>query len=250
MREAAIGTWARVAVNALLVAAAIWSGLFLAWEGLSRVAFAYSVLYDWAGIDENIAVYGPRNRYRRGFETTTRAERTRLFSELVRCINRGGQRLAQIRYHDPQGRGLDTLLRPPEVVHLRDVAGLVGALRDSAYLGMTLFLAFALAHWWWRIPPPRAGQTLLGLALLTGVASVGIMLYGPQRLFYRWHTLVFPQDHQWFFYYEESLMTTLMKAPDLFAYIAVLLLVATLGITTAALTGLGWLMRRDGEEQA
>ena len=30
------------------------------------------------------------------------------------------------------------------------------------------------------------------------------------------HEMVFPDDHQWFFYYQDSLMTTLMKAPDIF----------------------------------
>jgi hypothetical protein len=35
------------------------------------------------------------------------------------------------------------------------------------------------------------------------------------------HILVFPDDHQWFFYYQDSLMSTLMKAPDLFAGIAI-----------------------------
>jgi hypothetical protein len=37
------------------------------------------------------------------------------------------------------------------------------------------------------------------------------------------HVWVFPADHQWFFYYQDSLMSTLMKAPYLFGYIAVAL---------------------------
>jgi hypothetical protein len=218
-----------------LVIAALWTSLFLAWWSLSAAAFAYPLLYDWAGIDANIAVYGPRNRYKRAFETTTRAERIRLFADLVRAINHGGEGLAQIRYHDPTGRAIDTLLRPPEIVHLRDVAGLISRLKRGAYLGMALFLVIALAHWGWRIPPPKAWHAFLALALLCAVVSSGVYLYGPERLFYQWHTVVFPQDHQWFFYYEESLMTTLMKAPDLFAYIAGLLLVTTLGILWALL---------------
>jgi hypothetical protein len=35
------------------------------------------------------------------------------------------------------------------------------------------------------------------------------------------HIFVFPDNHQWFFYYQDSLMSTLMKAPDLFAGIAI-----------------------------
>jgi hypothetical protein len=238
----------RALANALLVVAALGTSLFLAWESLSAAAFAYPVLYDWAGIDENVAVYGPRNRYKRAFETTARSERIRLFADLARAVNHGVEGLAQIRYHDPQGRALDTLLRPAEIVHLRDVAGLIGALKRGAYLGIALFLVIALAHWWWRIPPPKAGHAFLTLALLFAAVGAAIYLYGPERLFYQWHTWVFPQDHQWFFYYEESLMTTLMKAPDIFAYMAALLLAAALGIFTLLLGALRWLVGRDTRE--
>jgi len=45
--------------------------------------------------------------------------------------------------------------------------------------------------------------------------------FGFTDVFYYLHTLVFPDNHQWFFYYQESLMSSLMKAPDLFAGIAI-----------------------------
>ena len=41
--------------------------------------------------------------------------------------------------------------------------------------------------------------------------------------FYALHEWIFPDNHQWFFYYQESLMTVLMKAPDLFGAISVLI---------------------------
>jgi len=68
---------------------------------------------------------------------------------------------------------------------------------------------------------------MLGFAL--GLSTLGaiVMALGPKAVFYWAHTKIFPAGHQWFFYYEESLMTTLMKAPDIFAFIA-LLLVAVL----------------------
>jgi hypothetical protein len=47
-----------------------------------------------------------------------------------------------------------------------------------------------------------------------------LVLFGPVNVFYKLHTWIFPADHQWFFYYQESLMTTLMKAPDIFGGIA------------------------------
>lgn len=53
------------------------------------------------------------------------------------------------------------------------------------------------------------------------VAVSWLIWIGPTRVFYTLHEWVFPSDHQWMFSYQESLMTTLMKAPDLFAAIAV-----------------------------
>ena len=48
------------------------------------------------------------------------------------------------------------------------------------------------------------------------------------------HEWVFPAEHQWFFYYQESLMTVLMKAPDLFGAIAILIAVLGIGFYLAA----------------
>ena len=61
---------------------------------------------------------------------------------------------------------------------------------------------------------------IIGFILCCGVLLV---LVGPVEVFYALHEWVFPANHQWFFYYEDSLMSTLMKAPDLFGAIALLL---------------------------
>ena len=57
-----------------------------------------------------------------------------------------------------------------------------------------------------------------GLLLGGLLAAVGLVLLiaGPTAVFYQLHIWIFPDDHQWFFYYQESLMSTMMKAPDLF----------------------------------
>ncbi len=54
------------------------------------------------------------------------------------------------------------------------------------------------------------------------------MLIGPTKVFYWGHEVVFPENNQWFFYYEDSLMSTMMKAPALFGPIAGQLLFCTL----------------------
>jgi hypothetical protein len=58
-------------------------------------------------------------------------------------------------------------------------------------------------------------------ALLLILMTAAFMIWGAKAIFYQMHILVFPDDHQWFFYYQDSLMSTLMKAPDLFAGIAI-----------------------------
>ena len=58
--------------------------------------------------------------------------------------------------------------------------------------------------------------------------SIIVFLVGPTKIFYLGHELVFPDNHQWFFYYQESLMSTIMKAPALFGPIAFQLLLLTL----------------------
>ena len=64
------------------------------------------------------------------------------------------------------------------------------------------------------------GRYFAGLGLLAVVSMLAVIAIGTKKVFYTAHTLIFPAGHQWFFYYEESLMTMLMQAPDLFAAIA------------------------------
>jgi hypothetical protein len=51
-----------------------------------------------------------------------------------------------------------------------------------------------------------------------------VLAIGPRRVFYRMHEWVFPPENPWFFYYQDSLMSTMMKAPHLFGAIAPVLL--------------------------
>ena len=77
---------------------------------------------------------------------------------------------------------------------------------------------------------------MIALLLIT----VSVMLIGPYEIFSQFHVWVFPEEHKWKFYYEESVMSNLMKAPDLFAYIAVLLVALAVPI----FAGLMWLVKQ------
>ena len=205
---------------AILLLAALPAALLASWQLLASANFLYPLWYEVIGIDRTIAEYGPKNRYRDRFEDTTREERRRLFAAIVAAIQDGGKGLETLTYHDDGGRPIAPLLRPPEITHLRDVSRLV----DGLYrLGESAVLVWLLALvWLWRLrlPPPPLGRYRACLALAVAVLALGVIAVGAKKVFYIAHTLIFPSGHQWFFYYEESLMTMLMKAPDLFAAIA------------------------------
>lgn len=221
------------------------AAIYLAWALLAKADFLYPLWHDLAGLDRTIERYGPQNRYRSGFEQTTKAERVRLFGAIVDAIHDGGEGLEELRYHDARGRELGRLLREPEIVHLQDVARLVDALRIAGWTALGVWLA--VVAWRWRVGRslPRTGPTALaGLGLVAALTAV-VLLAGPVRVFYGFHEWLFPPDHQWFFYYQESLLTTMMRAPDLFGYIAAELVALALAIWLAMLGGARGLTRRD-----
>lgn len=218
----------RVTAHVGLIGCCVWWSVVIAWYALSAVNFAFPLLYDEVGIGENISQFGPRNKYKQGFEHTTRAEHERLFSEIVTAINNNGVGLQEIRYRTAQGVPVDYLLRPPEVVHLQDVANLLAKLRNVCWYlaGLTLFLGGVHVFAGWKVP--ATWQATMGWIGLLAVFVFLLSIAGATTVFYSLHTRIFPDGHQWFFYYQESLMTTLMKAPDLFGYIAVLIVLTTI----------------------
>ena len=218
MSDQSVKRWPGVALACLL----FWLSMFLGWVTLAQTNFMYSGLYEVMSLGETIAQYGPENRYKKSFELTTDEERFRIFEQIVIAIHQHGEGLDVIRYHDAQGNVLDTLLRPPEVVHLQDVANLLDKLAMASWC--VLFLTAVLVVYIFKQGALSFSALTLFWKTLAAVILVGVavMLYGAQDIFYQWHTLVFPKGHQWFFYYQDSLMTTMMRAPDLFAAIAVL----------------------------
>jgi hypothetical protein len=212
--------WQRQSHLWLLLPAAALAALWLAWRCLAAVDFLYPVFYDALDIHAHIEQFAPQNRYKDGFEDTTREERFRLFGAIVAAIHDSGRGLDALAYHDPAGREIDRLLREPEILHLQDVAELIERVTPVGWLalawtGFHLVLIRALAL---PVPPLKK---LFGIsALAFGVVGMVTLVIGPRRLFHVMHELVFPPENPWFFYYQDSLMSTMMKAPDLFGAIA------------------------------
>ena len=228
------------ATSIALLILTFWISLYLAWNSLSAVNFLYPWLYSQLDLGATIEKFGPQNRFKESFGDTDRTEHIRLFDQIVHAINNNGEGLETIRYHDPQGRPIDTLLRTPEIVHLQDVANLLAVLRIVSYIAIAGLIVLVTLIIHYRIPIPPLRRLLSITAATCVIAAGATIVLGATSVFYVLHTWIFPADHQWFFYYQESLMTTLMKAPDIFGYIAVLLVIVAMAYFTAML----WAIRR------
>lgn len=205
---------AALALSGLVVA------LSLSWLLLAQFNFSYGIWHDHAGIGAAIDRYAPKNHFRQGFELTSREQRFELFAGINRSIHQGGRGLDELVYQVP-GHPQQTLLREPEIVHLTDVANLISVSRVIAAVIALVWLGLWIYYWRSRRPVPSLRRQLLGTLAFVLVLALGVLIAGPKEVFYALHTLLFPKEHQWFFYYEESLMSTMMLAPDLFGWIAV-----------------------------
>jgi uncharacterized membrane protein len=212
-------------VFCLLMLALILS-LYGGWMVNAKLGYGYAWLYGFYETEQHIARYAPQNKFRQGFETTSVDEHKKVFQQIVDSVHANGEGLADISY-EYSGQTL-SLLHEAERIHLQDVANLINALHKLALGCLLVFIACFVGEY--RHQCKRKGQTqeqasALGLLsiflLLLILMTATFFIWGAKAIFYQMHILVFPDDHQWFFYYQDSLMSTLMKAPDLFAGIAI-----------------------------
>lgn len=229
---------------ALLLLALAVSALFATWHALAAVDFGYPVWYEVLDIDRTIETSGPRNSTRPDFQGTDRAERERLFGAIVDAVHDDGRGLDALTYHDPSGQPIGPLLTRPEIVHLEDVAHLVATFTRAGWVATGVLLVLAIAAVPRRAPPPSGRRIAAVTALLLGVVTAGVLLAGPVRVFYGLHEILFPPEHEWFFYYDESLMSMLMQAPNLFGPIAVAWIIASLVVGALFWLLLARLLRR------
>lgn len=213
---------------AVMIQRMAWTWLTLllcfwgSWLILAQGNFGYPIWHDYAGIGDHIDHYAPMNLYRKGFEETSAETRYQLFADIVTAIHHQGEGLEKLSYETAQYRVV--LLRPAEIVHLKDVAHLVSILQSAAGLGLIIWLVWT-AVLIYRRHYPSSKQIIIAGTLGGIMLMVPILIWGPEAVFYQLHIWIFPQQHQWFFYYQESLMSTMMKAPDLFGYIFISLVV-------------------------
>jgi len=195
----------------------------VSWHLLAQVNFAYPLGYKLLHLENHIAEYAPLNRYKSGFEQTTEEEHWRLFGDITDGIQHHGNNLDKIYYQTTDGQKTQ-LLHEAELIHLHDVAHLIDTFYQVGIVCMILWAALLAVAYRQKIPVPSIKKILLGFLSGIVVLSLLVIAIGAKDVFYWFHVKIFPDNHQWFFYYQDSLMTTLMKAPDIFAFIALLLL--------------------------
>ena len=220
--------------------------LGISWQVSKVNNFFYGVWYQVLDIHQVVDKSVPRNTQgKHDFPIDDIKLHQEKFADIVTAIHHHGVGLADITYINKQFK-LRKLLTTSEVEHLQDVANLLDNINYFWLGNLFVFLALALFYCQQlkvlaiekgqlltvkssRVMPTTKQKALTVLILLLAVlvllASVGFT-----KVFYYLHTVVFPLDHQWFFYYKDSLMATLMKAPDIFAAIALQLLSVALVI--------------------
>ncbi len=191
----------------------------LAWVLLYHIDFSYGRWHDLGGIGTAIEKYAPQNYYRSGFAETTKAQRESLFQQISYSVHHGAVGLETIMYSVP-GHPTQTLLTADEVGHLTDVAILVNKVEWLVIFGALGWFAMAVHYYRGRIRPPSVLNQCLALLILMVVFVVILLVIGPTKVFSQMHEWVFPPGHPWFFYYQQSLMSTMMWAPVLFGWIA------------------------------
>lgn len=221
----------------------VWA-FFISWVLLASVQFAYPILHDVLDISQHTQKFGPQNRYRDDFELTNKAERERLFAAISVAIHENGKGLDTIVYHNQHtGEAINTLLHRAEILHLQDVAKLVNVLYWVSGGCLLLWLGMLALFSSGRLAIPTFKQQIISTLVVILISTILVFIIGPVKVFYAFHDWIFPANHKWFFYYQESLMTILMKAPFLFGYIAILLLALTIPIFTASqLAAYKWIL--------
>ncbi|MGV8836260.1 lipoprotein intramolecular transacylase Lit [Cellvibrio sp.] len=221
----------------------------VSWHLLAQFHFSYPLGYQLLDLNTHIAEFAPQNRYKDDFELTTPEDHWRLFGAISDAVQASGKGLREISYQLKNGE-ITALMHEAEIIHLQDVANLIDVfyITGTSCLLIWIGLIFFAHHQ--RLTLPSIKKILLGF--LAGFAAITtiILVIGATEVFYWFHVQVFPDGHQWFFYYQDSLMTTLMKAPDIFAFIATLLLLLLIALWSASLYGINRLLRFPPQQQS
>lgn len=219
----------------------------VSWHLLAQWHFAYPMGYQLLDLDKNISEFAPLNRYKDDFELTTPEEHWRLFGEISDAVQASGAGLRDISYRLKNGE-TTALMHDAEIIHLQDVANLIDRFYLAGSISLLVWIGLIVFVYQQKLKIPPIKKILLGFLVGFIAIAVTVLAIGPTAVFYWFHVQIFPDGHQWFFYYQDSLMTTLMKAPDIFAFIALLLLALLITLWCTSLYGITRLLKITPEQ--
>lgn len=202
--------------------AALWglllSCISVSWLAHAQYDYGYAHLYDLYAIGEHIDYYAPQNQNILGLNKVSKDVHIALFSQISTAVHNHGAGLEDIAF-TVQGK-TKKLLHKAEIIHLQDVANLIDKVQIASLITWVLTVILFIYLFRRKVKPKLKVQSF-SLLLLLALIVATVFAVGPTKVFYQLHIWMFPDGHQWFFYYQESLMSTLMKAPDVFGGIAV-----------------------------
>jgi uncharacterized membrane protein len=235
--------------------------LGMSWQLSKSANFFYGFWYQSLQIEATIKKNVVNNTQgKRDFPVEDTRLHQEKFADIVQAIHQQGAGLDRISYPNSAGH-IRRLLTDSEVVHLQDVANLLDKVSQLWLSNLLLLLSLLVLYTRKQgfshsdasrgngianaklaegesskvelvvasvTTVPKGKHKLIAVLLLCLFVVVVLSLWGFTSLFYYLHTIVFPADHQWFFYYRDSLMATIMKAPDIFSAIAAQLLIVAL----------------------
>ena len=157
----------------LMLLSSLWLALYLH----QFIDYGFGAWYQLLDIYQHIQTFAPQNYYKSGFAQLSDQDYSDLFGQISWAINHGGETLASISY-TVKGETI-LLLRPPEVVHLQDVAQLIervnrlGIVMVVASSALTIFLLYRrIPLSWWAV----CGQLLCVIAVVTAA----LFIIGPK----------------------------------------------------------------------
>jgi len=205
--------------------------MFLSWKLLHAANYGYEFWYNNLDIQQHISTFAPENRKgKTGFERTTKEQRIELFRQIGIAVNNSGEGLRTLQYSAHQKASPQLLLTDDEATHLEDVANLIDRLLPAGWIATVLFAVLLITAVVFKIPLPGLRVSFFTITIIAIVLVLLVAVIGPHEIFKALHEAIFPADNAWFFYYQDSLMTTLMKAPDIFFAIGVTWAIPTTGV--------------------
>ena len=203
--------------------------LVSSWHLLSRVNFFFDTIYDVHQIESHIAEFAPQNRQNRSdFELTSKDERVRIMKRILIAVNSKGAGLENIKYFNLDGAPINNFLTLAEVEHLKDVSILLQLMNRVAIVLLIFLILILLLAKKYRKTIPQLFVLIRSMGCFVFIISGLIFFLGPLVVFNKLHEWIFYGKSQWSFYYQDSLMTTLLKAPETFATMAILMTILAL----------------------